>query len=160
MTETIIGVIGPGKANPQEIEQARELGGLIAREGWTLLTGGRDTGVMEAASEGAHKAGGLVVGILPTADKTGASDFIDIPICTGMGSARNNINVLTSDIVIAIGQGAGTTSEIMLALKAKKPLILLTPSPKLLDFIDELPYPKPKIINAPKEIVPAVQPFL
>lgn len=152
--------MGPGKASPQEIEQARELGGLIAREGWTLLTGGRDTGVMEAASEGAQKAGGLVIGILPSADKSGASPFIDIPICTGMGSARNNINVLTSDVVIALGQGAGTTSEIMLGLKADKPLILLAPSPKLLDYIEELPYPKPEIINVPKEAVPAIQQFI
>ena len=42
-----------------------------------------------------------------------------------MGNSRNNINVLSSDLVIACGMGAGTASEIALALKAKKQVILL-----------------------------------
>ncbi|MEH2039179.1 hypothetical protein [Nostoc sp.] len=42
-----------------------------------------------------------------------------------MGNSINNINVLTSDVVIACGMGAGTASEIALALKANKQVILL-----------------------------------
>jgi hypothetical protein len=69
---------------------------------------------------------GLTVGILPTADDRGISDAVDIAIITGMGNARNNINVLSSDVVIACGMGAGTASEVALALKANKPVVLLT----------------------------------
>jgi hypothetical protein len=46
-----------------------------------------------------------------------------------MGEARNAINVLTSDVVIACGvEGPGTVSEIALALRAEKPVILLRAS--------------------------------
>ena len=125
MANTIIGVMGPGRADTSEREAAYELGKRIAAEGWTLLTGGRSSGVMEAASKGAREAGGLTVGVLPGPGRSGMSEFVDVPIVTGMGSARNNINVLSSDLVIACGAGMGTTSEIMLAAKARKPVILL-----------------------------------
>ncbi|HEY9283466.1 MAG TPA: hypothetical protein VIP46_08435, partial [Pyrinomonadaceae bacterium] len=83
------------------------------------------SGVMEAASRGAREAGGLTIGILPTADAGDASEFVDLAVVTGMGQARNQINVLTSRVVFACGAGAGTASEIALALKARKPVILL-----------------------------------
>lgn len=153
--------MGPGDgATSKNKTEAEELGKLIANAGWVLLTGGRDIGVMDAASKGARQAGGLTVGILPSENKKGASQYLDIPICSGMGSARNNINILSSDVVIACGTGAGTTSEIMLALKATKPLIILNPPASLLDYIAELPYTKPEIISKPREAVQAVQKFL
>lgn len=154
MSKTIIGVMGPGKgASNDDRETAYQLGEQIAHQGWVLLTGGRKVGVMNAASQGAYEAGGLTVGILPSENKTGMSKFIDIPIFTGMGSARNNINVLSSDIVLACGTGAGTTSEIMLALKAQKTVILLNPSKRLTTFLDELPYPKPKISRSVDNVI-------
>lgn len=157
MSKAIIGVVGPGNASPTERQLATELGKLIASEGWILLTGGRDVGVMNAALKGAREAGGLTLGILPSEDKSGASEHLDIAICTGMNSARNNINILTSDVIVACGIGAGTTSEIMLALKAGKPLFLLAPSQKLVDFIGELDYPLPKVCDTPKEVIPFIR---
>ncbi|MDY6938760.1 MAG: TIGR00725 family protein [Cyanobacteriota bacterium] len=126
MRQTVIGVMGPG-VGAREIDRtvAAQLGGEIAREGWILLTGGRNVGVMEAASQGAKQAGGLTVGILPTASSEGISEAVDIAIFTDLGSARNNINVLSSDAIVACGIGAGTASEVALALKAKKPVVLL-----------------------------------
>lgn len=128
MRRPAIGVMGSGEnATPRAVSWARQLGTLIAGEGGVLLNGGGATGVMEAASDGAQQAGGLVVGILPTADATDVSDSIDIAIVTGMGSARNNINVLSSDVVIACrNPEAGTLSEVALAMKAGKPIVLLT----------------------------------
>ena len=126
MGRILVGVMGPGEgATEEETRAARELGAEVAREGWVLVTGGRGAGVMEAASRGAREAGGLTVGILPTADEAGASEFVDIAVLTGMGEARNQINVLTSRVVFACGAGAGTASEIALALKAGRPVILL-----------------------------------
>jgi uncharacterized protein (TIGR00725 family) len=122
--ERIIGIMGPGEnATPSDLEMAFQLGRLLAELGFYVLTGGRASGVMEAAMKGAKSAGGITIGILPTEDGRGTSTFVDIPIKTGMGSARNNINVLSSDVVVAIGIGAGTTSEISLAIKAQKPII-------------------------------------
>jgi uncharacterized protein (TIGR00725 family) len=123
---TIIGVMGSGEdGDAALIALARALGAAIAGEGWVLLNGGRDCGVMAASAEGASLAGGLVVGVLPDDDTHRASPHIDIPIRTGMGDARNAINVLSSDVVIALNGGAGTLSEIALALKAGRPVIAL-----------------------------------
>jgi uncharacterized protein (TIGR00725 family) len=59
------------------------------------------------------------------------SEAVDVGIVTGMGSARNYINVLSSDVVIACGAGgAGTASEIALALKSRRPVILLNDRPE------------------------------
>lgn len=122
----IVGVMGPGnQAGDDALLGAFQLGRLIALEGWVLLTGGRSAGVMDAASRGAKEAGGLTVGILPTSDVGSLSEAVDIPIITGLGQARNNINVLSSRVVFACGMGAGTASEVALTLKAGRPVILL-----------------------------------
>jgi uncharacterized protein (TIGR00725 family) len=126
MKKMAIGIMGPGEgASEQQQQLAWELGKHIAQAGWVLLTGGRCVGVMEAASRGAKQADGLVVGILPGTDDRGMSDAVDIAIFTGMGNARNAINVLSVDVVVACGMGLGTASEVALALKANKPVILL-----------------------------------
>lgn len=122
----IIGVMGPGdKATAIDLQNAYELGNLIAQQGWVLLTGGRNVGVMSAANQGAKAANGLTIGILPGNNEQGISAGVDIAIFTDLGNARNNINVLSSDVVIACGMGAGTASEIALALKSNKSVIML-----------------------------------
>jgi uncharacterized protein (TIGR00725 family) len=127
MRKIIIGVMGPGKnATANDLQNAYILGQLIAQQGWILLTGGRNVGVMDAVSKGAKSAEGLTIGILPSDNQDSISSYVDIAIFTDMGNARNNINVLSSDVVIACGMGAGTASEIALALKASKQVILLT----------------------------------
>jgi uncharacterized protein (TIGR00725 family) len=134
----VIGVMGAGEnAAPQAIDWAGRIGALIAEQGWVLLSGGRNAGVMDAVSAGAHEVGGTVVGIMPKSDTTEASDFLDIAIVTGMGSARNNINILSSDVVIACGNAeAGTLSEIALAFKAAKPVVFLTEDAEAIRFLE------------------------
>ncbi|MEM9542027.1 MAG: TIGR00725 family protein [Cyanobacteria bacterium P01_E01_bin.42] len=127
MSRIIIGVMGPGeKATPTDCDRAYELGWRIARAGWVLLTGGRDRGVMAAASRGAKSAQGLTIGILPGSDRQEVSEAVDIAIVTDLGNARNNINILSSHAIIACGMGLGTASEVALALKSQKPTILLS----------------------------------
>jgi uncharacterized protein (TIGR00725 family) len=122
----IIGVMGPGEnATPDENEMAFELGRAIAKEGWAVLTGGRSFGVMDAAMKGARDANGLTIGVLPDAHDKGASEHAEIKIVTGMGSGRNMINVLSSNIIVVLGMAAGTASEVALAIKSNKKVILL-----------------------------------
>jgi len=121
----IVGVMGGARADAASCENAYRLGALIAQNGWVLLNGGRNSGIMDASARGAAEAGGLTIGILPDSHTGNASEFIRIPVCTGMGSARNTINVLSSDVVVACTGGAGTLSEIALALKHGKPVITL-----------------------------------
>jgi uncharacterized protein (TIGR00725 family) len=123
---TIIGVMGPGAdAGERTLHDATKLGELIARAGWVLLTGGRNEGVMDAASKGAHDAGGLVVGILGDATVDNASPWIGVAIVTGMGQARNNVNVLSSHVVVVCGMSQGTASEVALALRNGRHVVLL-----------------------------------
>jgi len=121
----IIGVMGGGTASRTDLLHAYRLGELIAENGWILLNGGRNSGIMEASAKGAFEKGGFIVGILPDDDARQVSRYISIPIVTGMGSARNCINVLSSDVVVACPGGPGTLSEIALALKCGKNIILL-----------------------------------
>jgi len=111
--------------NAGDYEVARRLGCLIAKEGWILLNGGRASGIMEASARGAKENRGLTIGILPGTDPDWASEYIDIPILTGAGLARNYINVLTSQVVVALPGRTGTISEIALALNIGKKVISL-----------------------------------
>ncbi|MEL6580522.1 MAG: TIGR00725 family protein [Cyanobacteria bacterium J06621_12] len=139
MAKTIIGVMGAGNlATAQDLELAYLLGQAIAKNNWILLTGGRNVGVMDAASRGAKANDGLVVGILPGKDKTSMSEAVDIAIVTDLGNARNNINVLSADVIITCGIGLGTASEIALALKNNKPVILLQPTELTYEFFASL----------------------
>lgn len=121
----IVGVMGGGSASAAVYDQAYRLGSLIAENGWILLNGGRDAGVMAASAKGAYEAGGITVGVLPDETPGRVSPHIRIPVLTGMGNARNAINVLSSQVVVACPGGAGTLSEIALALKCGRPVILM-----------------------------------
>ncbi len=153
--------MGPGaKAKAADLQNAYQLGQLIAQRGWVLLTGGRNMGVMNAASHGAKATNGLTIGILPTDDPNSISEAVDIAIISDMGNARNNINVLSSDVVIACGMGAGTASEIALALKGNKKVILLNDNEQSkLFFKDVLPQ-NIYIVDNPGEAIKTAEEIL
>ncbi|MGD1970203.1 MAG: LOG family protein [Desulfobacterales bacterium] len=87
--------------------------------------GGRNAGVMASSAQSARENGGVTVGILPDESAQAVCPFIQIPILTGMGNARNCINVLSSHVVVACPGGTGTISEIALAIKSNRPVILM-----------------------------------
>jgi uncharacterized protein (TIGR00725 family) len=122
----IVAVIGGSEASPADLENARRVGEELAGSGIIVLTGGRG-GVMEAASRGAFEAGGLTLAILPGSgpEETAANPYVAVPVYTGLGDARNAVIARTAQALIAVGGGFGTLSEIGLALKAKRPVVLL-----------------------------------
>lgn len=122
MERNIIGVIGAGTAGGDILGMAEETGRLIAGQGWLLICGGMG-GVMEASAKGAKGAGGTTIGVLPQPDRHTANPYIDIPIATSFGEARNLIIIRTADILIAVGGEYGTLSEIAFALKTEKRVI-------------------------------------
>jgi len=87
-----VAVCGPRDCTPEERRDARELGRLLAVRGAVVVCGGY-TGVMEAVAEGAHGAGGTVVGVLSRADREGANPYLTVAIPTGASEARNAIIV-------------------------------------------------------------------
>ncbi len=118
----IVAVVGDGSC-PEDIARlAEEVGRLLAQKGATVICGGLG-GVMEAACRGAKSAGGLTIGILPGRRRRDANPFVDVPIVTGMGEARNVIVVSSSQAVIAVSGGYGTLSEIAHALKLGIPVV-------------------------------------
>jgi len=121
--QKIIGVIGQGRDCSSELlKKAEEVGWHIAQQGAILICGGLG-GVMEAASRGAKKSGGKTIGVLPGDDKKTANRYIDIPIVTGMGEARNIIIVRSADALIAVGGRFGTLSEIAFGLAFEKSIV-------------------------------------
>ena len=116
------------------------LGRYLARLGAHLLTGG-GTGVMTSVSRAfaeVEDRAGLVIGVLPLEGVGGEpgrsaeypNPWVEVPIRTHLGKlgadpfSRNHINVLTSDVVVALPGSSGTASEVTLAIEYGRPLVL------------------------------------
>jgi uncharacterized protein (TIGR00725 family) len=78
---------------------------------------------MAAACRGAMGAGGTTVGLLPGHQRCEGNAWLSVALPTGLGELRNGLVVRAADIVVAVGGGAGTLSEIGFALKLGVPVI-------------------------------------
>jgi hypothetical protein len=117
-----VAVVGGGRCSAEESALAEAVGRGLAEAGAALICGGLG-GVMEAACRGARAAGGLTIGVLPGVSAGDANPYVDIPLVTGLGEARNLLIVRTAAAVIAVGGEYGTLSEIAFALKLGRPVI-------------------------------------
>ncbi len=117
-----IAVIGGSQCSGEEAQMAEEVGRELAKQGAILVCGGLG-GVMEAACRGASSEGGITIGILPGESRHAANPYVQIPIVTGAGYARNLAVVKSAQAVIAIGGSYGTLSEISHALQSGIPVI-------------------------------------
>jgi uncharacterized protein (TIGR00725 family) len=157
----IVGVMGPGEnATPEENEIAFDLGHAIARQGWVVLTGGRSFGVMDAAMKGASEANGLTIGIIPDSNDLNASENAHLRIVTGMGSGRNLISVLSSHIVVVLGMAAGTASEVALAIKSNKKVILLNQDEITIRFFKNIGTYRVMIAKSVDEVINQIKDYL
>jgi uncharacterized protein (TIGR00725 family) len=122
--KTIIAVIG-GESPPMEaLALAEEVGQRIAEAGAAVVCGGLG-GVMDAVCRGAHRGGGLTIGILPTGRRSDANPHVDVVIPTGLGVARNVLVVMAGHAVIAVDGSFGTLTEIAHSLELEKPVFAL-----------------------------------
>jgi uncharacterized protein (TIGR00725 family) len=119
-----VGVIGAGTCSKKICNTAEEVGKYIAKSGATLVCGGLG-GVMEGAAKGARENGGVTIGIIPGDSREEANPYIDFPIVTGFGEARNLVVIRSSDVVIALPGKYGSLSELAFCLKLEKPVISL-----------------------------------
>jgi len=120
----VIAVVGGGECTGEIEKIAEAVGEEIAESGAILICGGKG-GVMEASCRGAKQKGGVTIGILPSMNDRDANPYIDIPIVTGIGYARNMIIALTADVLIAVSGKYGTLTEIAYGLHFNKPVIAL-----------------------------------
>ena len=143
LTEDILGI-------------AEKVGYLIGKKGGILVCGGL-SGIMEAASKGAKKAGGITVGILPY-EKEKANRYIDIPIPTYLGFYRNYVLVSSADSVISICGRWGTLNETAFSISIGKPTIILAGTGGISDIFSSEEIlnkfkRKPSIAKTPEEAV-------
>ena len=130
----IVGVMGSGVRAHEEL--AAPLGRRLARLGVHLLTGG-GSGVMESVSRAfaaVEGRAGLVIGVLPFHEAGAAPGYpnpwVEIAIRTHLGQdgaepdSRNHVNVLTSDVVVALPGSVGTASEVALSVRYGRPVVL------------------------------------
>ena len=116
MPRRYVAICGASEATPSQLDAAREVGRLLAQSGAIVINGGY-RGVAAAASEGAARVGGTVVGLLSEDDREGANPYLTVALPTGLGQGRNLLIVTAAESVIAIGRGWGTLSEIAHAKK-------------------------------------------
>jgi uncharacterized protein (TIGR00725 family) len=119
-----IAVIGGGRAGPEELTRAEEVGRRLGEAGAVLVCGGLG-GVMEAAARGAAEAGGTVLGIVPSTEPADANPHCTHVVAAATGIARNLAVVASAEAVIAIGGEWGTLSEIAHARQLGRPVVAL-----------------------------------
>lgn len=117
-----IGIIGGHSPSRACRQKAYLAGCAVARKGAVLICGGLG-GVMEEAARGAKSQGGMTIGILPGACRQDANAYIDIPIVTGMGHARNVILVQSCDGIISLSGSFGTLTETAMSLLLSVPIV-------------------------------------
>jgi len=157
----VIAVVGTGRDVEPAVSNARKLGHLIAENGWVLITGGRNAGVMKATNEGAKEIeGSLTIGILPNREAE-VSRAVDVAIITDTGEARNNIIVLSADVVVACGiDGAGTASEVSLATKNGKNVVLVSANDDAAQFFTGIVKDQIHLAATPDEAISHVKNLL
>jgi uncharacterized protein (TIGR00725 family) len=121
---------------------AYTLGTLLGDKEWVVLTGGRNCGVMAQVNKGikdSERKTALTVGILPSVRSTVSAD-IDVAVFTDLNNARNNLIGLSCQVLICCGVvGAGTVSELALAVKnAKCAIVVLGCDPASKAFLEKL----------------------
>ncbi|MDR1521098.1 MAG: TIGR00725 family protein [Planctomycetota bacterium] len=125
-----IAVVGPREADSLERERAYRLGRELAGVGLVVLCGGRQ-GVMEEVCRGVAEENGISVGLLPEGDWKSANPHVGIPIASGIGIARNALIARAAHVMLAVGAGLGTISEMALGLQFGKRVFALSDRPIL-----------------------------
>ncbi len=127
----VAAVVGAAGPSDEPLVLAEQLGRLLIDAGFRLVTGGLGN-VMEATSKGARSSPswreGLIVGVLPGKTGRAANPNVDIVVPTGLGISRSMVLVAMADVVIVVGGGAGTMTEVGLAWQLGKPGVALTPA--------------------------------
>lgn len=126
----LVGVIGASQPSSRGLDQARELGRLLAQGGVTIICGGLG-GIMEAVCQGAVEAGGETIGLLPGGEAVAANPYVTLALPTNLGHGRNILIAQAAEVLVAVEGEYGTLSEMAIALKLGKPVFSLGSWPEL-----------------------------
>ena len=152
--DRILAVVGPGDgASLDEIAAAERIAELAARAGWIVSCGGRNAGVMAAAARGAARGGGVSLGLLPATSSEEAAPELAVVLATGLGEARNVVLAGSCTAMVACGMNPGTASELSLALKAGKSVVLIRPGRAAAEFFETLAPGQVRIAGSADEAI-------
>lgn len=133
MNKLQIGIMGSAadlNYSKEAEEFAKELGRLIAKSNNILVYGAEKeySSLSTNAAIEASKNNGITVGITGTKSKKIWGDFkptVLIPCGLEIGGGREFTLVLSCDVIIAIGGGSGTLTEMAIAYQAGIPIIVI-----------------------------------
>jgi uncharacterized protein (TIGR00730 family) len=114
-TITVFGSARVAEGDPA-YEMAREIGRLLALEGYAVMTGG-GPGVMEAANRGCQEGGGLSVGCnIELPHEQESNPYVDLGVQFRYFFARKTMFVKYADGFVILPGGFGTMDELFEAL--------------------------------------------
>jgi hypothetical protein len=111
-------VFGSARSQPDDptYELAREIGRMLAREGYAVITGG-GPGVMEAANRGCQEGGGLSIGLnIELPHEQSLNTHVDMGIEFRYFFARKTMFVKYADGFVILPGGFGTLDELFESL--------------------------------------------
>lgn len=135
--------------NPDHVITARALGAAIAAQGWRLVYGAGDIGLMGEVARTAQSAGAATLGVIPThlmGAESGKRDLTQLIITETMHE-RKKVMFMNADIIVVLPGGAGSLDEFFEVLTwaqiglHKKPILLLNGSgywTPLVDLLDHI----------------------
>lgn len=102
----------PGR-DPSHVEAARATGAMLARNGWRLVYGAGDVGLMGEVARAAQTAGAATFGVIPThliRAEVGKRDLTQFVVTEDMHE-RKKVMFMNSDAVVVLPGGAGSLDE-------------------------------------------------
>ena len=143
------------------VTAARELGTRIATEGWRLVYGAGDVGLMGALANAAQQAGGDTFGVIPVhlMSREVAKRDLGQFIVTENMHERKKVMFMNSDAIVVLPGGAGSLDEFFevltwrqLSLHAKPIYLLNTngywdPLVRLLDHVIAEGFADPSLLD-------------
>lgn len=120
-------------ANPAYAEAAKQFGTLLANEGWRLVYGAGDVGLMGEVARAAQTAGGVTFGVIPVhlvRREVGKTDLTHYVITETMHE-RKKVMIMNADAVVVLPGGPGSLDELFEALTWRqlglhdKPILVL-----------------------------------
>ena len=158
-------------------DAARQLGGLLARSGATVVYGGGAVGSMGAVADGALAAGGEVIGIIPrfmTEVEWQHPGLASLEVVEDMRERKHRL-LTGSDAVVALPGGCGTLEELFEAITLKRlglyfsPIVLLNtrgfyePLARFMEQVIEQRFMNPEhgamwsLVDTPEEVLPRIR---
>ncbi|MGY6697614.1 MAG: LOG family protein [Roseinatronobacter sp.] len=145
--------------DPEFAIQAKETGEMIARNGWRLVYGAGDVGLMGEVARATMALGGKTMGIIPThllQAERGRHDLSQLVITETMHE-RKKVMFSNSDAIVVLPGGAGSLDEFFEVLTWRqlklheKPIFLLnsaeywSPLVSLVDHIIDTGFAEPSL---------------